>query len=314
MASVRGFCLNLPQQQQRRERLQRHLAGLGLPGPYTLFAARRGAVDPVERRGLSLGEDGLWRSVLDLLTQLTSGEALAGVDLIHLVEDDVELSPEFCRWVADLDFAGLPQDLDLLFTDMYMGPAVFSRRWSFFESAFAENRMHWLAGSEYTGCTSSWIIPVARLPRVLRLLRQGFDRPQRIPIDNQLRQCLQEGLLQGAISVPFLTSIDLASQAVSAIQDQSDRAVVATARVADLLRRRLSVLRDGCELEALLPLLADLVSPAQLSAHLGVLVEAIQQDKGFQYRVDPRLFDQPGNPQAKRPQTSRARSRSASGL
>lgn len=314
MATVRGFCLNLPEQRQRRERLLRHLAGLELPGPYVLFAAQRGEVDPAARCGLSPGEDGLWRSVLALLTQLTQDPALAFVDLVHIVEDDVELSPAFCQWVADLDPEGLPPDLDLLFTDMYMGPTVFPLRAAFFEGAFAENRMRWLAGSEYTGCTSSWLIRVGCLSRVLQLLRQAFERPRRIPIDNQLRQYLVGGQLQGAVSVPFLTSIDLESQAVSAIQDQSDRAVAATARVADLLRRRLSVLRDGRELEQLLPLLAELRTPAQLSAQLGGLVEAVQQDRGFRYRFDERLLDQPGNPQASWDQTASARSRSASGL
>ena len=291
MARLRGFCINLPEQEQRRQRLLAHLQGLPLPG-----------------------EDGLWRSVLALLEQVCSDDSLGGVDLLHIVEDDAELSPHFCRWIADLDPAACPALPDLLFTDMYTGPTVFPRRQAFFEAAFAANEVRWLDGSEYTGCTTSWLVPVGRLALVQQQLRQAYDTPQRIPIDNLVRRLLIDGALRGAVSAPFLTSIDLASQVVSAIQDRSDRAVAVTSRLADLLRRHLSVLRDPSDLEVLWPLLAELLTPSQLSQHLGALIDAVQQHKGFRYSYDPRLLDQPGNQQASRPQTASACSRSAAGL
>jgi GR25 family glycosyltransferase involved in LPS biosynthesis len=314
VAAVRGFCINLPAQQRRRERVLQHLQSLELPGRYQLFEARCGDPDPAPRRGLSRGEDGLWRSVLALLEQLLQPGALEDVDLVHILEDDVELSPQFCRWLGALDLSALRDDLDLLFTDMYAGPTVFPNRHAFFEDAFATNQLRWLAGNEYTGCTSSWLIPAGRLQRVQALLQGAYAQPRPIPIDNLLRQLLLAGELQGVISVPFLTSIDLQSQALSAIQDQSEQAVAVTARVADRLRRHLSVLRQPDDLADLLPLLAQLLPAERLSAHLGQLVAAVQAERGFKYSYDPRLLDQAGNPQANSPQTARARARSASGL
>jgi hypothetical protein len=96
MASVSGYIINLPEAVERRERLERHLHQLGIASHYTWFEAQRGADESNARRGLSPGEDGLWRSVLHLLERAELGSA----DYPHIVEDDVELSRQFWQWLC----------------------------------------------------------------------------------------------------------------------------------------------------------------------------------------------------------------------
>jgi len=293
MATVRGYIINLPEARERRQRLQSQLHQLGISQHYQWFEAQRGASSPAKRRGLSPGEDGLWRSVLQLLHQAELGQA----DYLHILEDDAEVSGAFWQWLTGLSTK--PSQEQLLFTDMYAGASVFPGLLSALQPIRANRQQAWLGGKAYTGCTTSWLIHRAHLPLVRQRLSEAYGAmAARIPIDNLLRRLIQSGQLSARVSLPFLTSIHLGDQRHSAIQQQEDHAIHHTRLLGALLRRRLSVLHTSTDLEMLGPLLASLLGPEGLDAWLAErLVPDLQQRKALRYRLDRRLLQEPGNPQ-----------------
>lgn len=122
----------------------------------------------------------------------------------------------------------------------------------------------------------------------------------RIPLDNQLRRLVLGGELKAAISLPFLTSINLAEQNASSIQQDEEAAVKATRLLGALLRRRLSVLQQPDDLDTLGSLLSILLDSDGVNQWLATgLIPALQQQQALRYRFDPRLLAEPGNDQAR---------------
>jgi hypothetical protein len=294
MASVRGYIINLPEAEERRQRLQRHLHQLGIASHYQWFTAQRGARSSDERRGLSPGEDGLWRSVLLLLEQAELGSA----SYLHIVEDDAELSGAFWQWLCALD-AQAPLE-QILFTDMYAGASVYPGLLKALQRLRQQKGQGWLGSKAYTGCTTSWLIHRDHLAQVRQVLLKAYSQDEaRIPIDNFLRRLLQSGQLRARVSLPFLTSIHLGEQRGSSIQLEETRAIQCTRMLGALLRRRLSVLHTADDLKDLGPLLEALLgadATDEWMAHQ--LLPALQQRKALRYRLDPRLQHEVGNPQA----------------
>jgi hypothetical protein len=294
MASVSGYIINLPEAVERRERLERHLHQLGIASHYTWFEAQRGADESNARRGLSPGEDGLWRSVLHLLERAELGSA----DYLHIVEDDVELSRQFWQWLCALA-PQAPQE-HILFTDMYAGCSVFTALLGVAQQIRQRQEQGWLGGQVYTGCTTSWLIHRQHLDQVHQRLLEAYNQPTtRIPIDNLLRRLLQTGHLSARISLPFLTSIHLGAQMCSSIQLEESPAVQSTRLLGTVLRRRLSVLSTAQDLLELGPLLEALLGSDNTDQWLAeVLIPHLHRQGALRYRRDPRLLVEPGNPQA----------------
>jgi hypothetical protein len=295
MAALAGRVISLPVAKARQARLASHLQSLGIHKHYSFFPALRGSVEPDERRGLSPGEDGLWKSVLAVLS-----EPLSGADYLHILEDDAELSHQFWRWLQRQ-----PQhnsEIHLLFTDMYAGPTLYPALLARAQQARQDNQIQWLAGQAYTGCTTSWLIPQQQVSTVRRALEDAYhNSAARIPLDNQLRRLVLSGELKAAISLPFLTSINLAEQTSSSIQQDEPAAVQATRLLGALLRRRLSVLQQPDDLQPLGSLLATLLDSATLDQWLATgLIPALQHHQALRYRFDARLLAEPDNGQAKR--------------
>lgn len=291
MASVRGLIINLPEQQARRERSLAQLQQLGQAASYALLEAERGCDDPLERRGLSRGEDGLWRSVLKALSS-----DLRDAEYLHLLEDDAQLSPQFFPWLASVPAD--PPPVMLVFTDMYVGPMNYGDLLNLMRQALASQRFGWLSGDAYSGCTSSWLIHRSHLPGVRQALESYYHgAQQRIPIDNYLRRLIQEGTLTARVSLPFLTSIDLASQRGSTIQAEEAPRVLATRLFEALLRRRLSLLQSAEDLEPLGGLIGELMTGDQINQWLAGTAKFGTNIQMYRYRLDPRLLDEPDNPQ-----------------
>lgn len=293
MEQAEGIIINLPEAKARKERLTQHLQNLGLGSKYIYFPALRGSTSAAERRSLSPGEDGLWKSVLTILKEHRSKATY-----LHILEDDAELSPQFWQWLKNQ--TEHISNHHILFTDMYAGPTVYPKLLKLVNQARKANQISWLSGQAYTGCASSWLIPSQHQTTVYSALAQAYhNSAHRIPLDNQLRRLIADGKLKAAISLPFLTSINLAEQATSSIQQDEAAAVKATRLLGALLRRRLSVLQQPEDLEALGPLLSTLLDGASLDQWLATgLIPTLQEQQALRYRFDPRLLSEPDNDQA----------------
>jgi hypothetical protein len=104
---------------------------------------------------------------------------------------------------------------------------------------------------------------------------------------------------KAAISLPFLTSINLAEQSSSSIQQDEDPAVNATRLFGALLLRRLSVLDQPEDFGTLGSLLSPLLDSDRVNQLLATgLIPELQKQHALHYRFDPRLLAEPGNDQA----------------
>jgi GR25 family glycosyltransferase involved in LPS biosynthesis len=306
---VRGFVLNLASAAQRRDRITSHLAQMALPGRYDIIEARLGNSDKQHRGQLSVGEDGLWQSCLALLEQALA-ENLA-VDYIHILEDDCILSTQFCAWAHRIVADKMPPHA-LLFTDMFVEATLFAQLQPHAAAAFAEQRVQVMPGVHYSGCTASWLIPLAMLQPLLAHLREAYQRPghEKLPLDIQLRDSIHARALDAGVTFPFLTSIDLNDQASSSIQNQKQASVAATNHFNAMLRKRLSYCRDDSDFTDLGPTLCQILNPSSKTIKqeessrlnndqwLKQLALELDEKRMFRYSFDQRLLHQPGNPQA----------------
>ena len=297
---IRGFVLNLAHASERRERIGRHLASLPLPGRYQFVAAQMGSSDPGQRGQLSRGEDGLWRSCLAVLREAcSSSEAF---DCIHILEDDAVLSQEFCAWAQEVRLDQV-SDNAVIFTDMFVEATLFAQLQPEASAAIAIPTIKLLAGQHYSGCTASWLVPRPQLEQLLDLLTQAYQKPlhQKLPLDIAIRKCLEDSDFEGAITLPFLSSIHLNDQHRSTIQDQRQPLVEATTCYNAILRRRLSFCRDENDYTELGSLLSTLLKEGKMDSWLVRLSLELESKKAFRYIHDPRLLHLPQNPQAERP-------------
>jgi GR25 family glycosyltransferase involved in LPS biosynthesis len=296
MARIRGYVINLLEAAERRGRMAQQLTDLELLPHYRLFEAKRGSSSEESRRGLSQGEDGLWRSVLALLRSAPLDEA----DYLHILEDDAVLTQAFCNWITKLS-RDSPKH-QIWFTDMYAGASVYPSLYALVKKTRANEAQAWMGGKGYTGCTSSWLIHRDHIQKVHNELAYAYNNlEKRIPIDNLLRRLLQEGKLTAQISIPFLTSIHLDEQQQSSIQTQETIAVQATRVFGAILRRRLSHAQSPEDARLLGPTLAQLLPEEEINEWLAQdLIDNLKQRKALRYRYDPRLLEEKGNPQALR--------------
>ena len=301
MTQLKGVFINLDDQRERRSRLEQHLGQLGLEGRYQRFSAVRGDPDRARERGLNPGEFGLWQSWLDLLQSASASEAF---DYLHIVEDDVELSREFVVFSEGLNPDG--GAFDLLVTDMYVNPSI-HRALALQHDQQRRQRVIDVRSDLYTGCLASVLIHRQRIGPVLEQLKQPFEATYRLlPLDNALRQLQQQSKLRIARTLPFLTGVQPDSITRSSIQPrrQQDAEVLLTQRICSNLRRQLSVLCHNkltAELADLLEQLAKTRGPDQgWSTRIGIsqtLMDLADQQDLLRFASDPRLFDQPDNPQ-----------------
>ena len=301
MTQLQGVFINLDDQLERRSRLEQHLNQLGLQGRYKRFSAVRGDPDQARERSLNPGEFGLWQSWLQLLQ---SASASKGFDYLHIVEDDVELSSEFVEFSEGLNPA--VGAFDLLVTDMYVNPSI-HRALAMQHDQQRRQRAIDVHSDLYTGCLASVLIHRRRIGPVLEQLNRLFEASRRLlPLDNALRQLQQQGKLRIGRTLPFLTGVRADSITHSSIQprQKQDAEVLLTQRICSNLRRQLSVLCHNkltAELADLLEQLAKTRGTDQgwhtrISISQSLMTLAEQQDL-LRFAADPRLLDQPDNPQ-----------------
>ena len=96
MAKIKGFYINLEAEKEREKILIKELSEKGRLEVYSRFSAIEGDKAGAEEKGLSKGEDGLWKSWIKLLENVKTDEK--NFDYIHIIEDDVIISDEFYKF------------------------------------------------------------------------------------------------------------------------------------------------------------------------------------------------------------------------
>jgi len=204
-----GLFINLDRSVERRQRLEAQLRKFNLQERYSRFAALDcyGSSDAVG--GVTTSEHACFRShYLALESASTKGVT------VHIMEDDVELTPQLEQIICSFDSGGSFDDFDIVFTDTAV--ALNSELVQHYKSLFdayrrgqppkvsvidIKNRYQW--GSE------SYLVPSKAIVKVLSILRRGLEAGPQLPIDLFLRQEAHAGRLRLGCIFPFITSVQL---------------------------------------------------------------------------------------------------------
>ncbi len=210
-----GYYINLDRSASRRASVEGQLRALGLERTYSRFAAVEGRDAAAVAGSITSGEYGCFASHAQLLSA-----AAVGTRHVHVVEDDVLLSPELPSVMGSLVSRGVLDSFDLIFTDTFvpLEPAhirsyeqAYRRRKPLgsHEAFLREVSLIDLKGV-YWACTSSYVAARRSLRRIAALLNDALRAGPSAPVDLYLRHLVNNGELKAAVCLPFVTSIDLA--------------------------------------------------------------------------------------------------------
>ena len=118
MAGLEGFWLNLDRCGERAFWMQKRLGELGLSVHYQRVAGVEGDVAEASCRGLKQGEWGAWQGWIRMLDRASQSSA----SVVHLMEDDIDISDSFVRLVEDDLLNGLVVRKHVFCTDAYVSP------------------------------------------------------------------------------------------------------------------------------------------------------------------------------------------------
>jgi len=115
---LQGFWLNLDRCGERATWMQNRLGELGLSLQYQRVAGVEGDDAEASFRGLKSGEWGAWQGWIRMLNRASQSSA----PVVHLMEDDVDISDSFLKLIADDLLFGLIARRQIVCTDAYVSP------------------------------------------------------------------------------------------------------------------------------------------------------------------------------------------------
>jgi GR25 family glycosyltransferase involved in LPS biosynthesis len=244
-----GVYINLDRSAGRREQMEAQLARLGLKDRYARFPAADGSALNVPRSTLRPGELGCFVSHYRVLQ-----EARGLGKCVHILEDDAVLSEHVRPVIEDAAAAGPFERFDILFTDtlvsLHLG-MLKGLKAAFDATALPPVRPLRLAdlqvidlAQQNFACTTSLVVGVNSIERVVGLYRAELDRGPTRPVDLFIRDCLQAGTLRAACLFPFVTSFDLKEVAATTIAGGAGQAANPSVAVLAVLRYLFFVGRD----------------------------------------------------------------------
>ena len=198
-----GYFINLDRSQDRLRAVEAELARAGLLERTRRFSAVDGATLDMAGIEVSRGEAGCLLSHLGVLE--------AGREdgrHFHVMEDDILLAESFPHHLAAIIGDGLIERFDLIFTDMFVP----------FDTAIVLDFMtrldEWRANGTfkvmdgiYFGCTSSYVVNIKSVDKIIRLLRQHIEAGMTTPLDIFWRDQVAAGALNAACLFPFVSSV-----------------------------------------------------------------------------------------------------------
>lgn len=233
MVSLQGFWLNLDRCEERALWMRNRLSELGLSVRYQRVAGVEGNVAQATCRGLKPGEWGAWQGWIRMLDQASQSSAA----VVHLMEDDVDISDLFLGLVEDDLLCELMARRHIVCTDAYVSP----RQCLALLHAVAEARRdgrHWL---EVTGgfkipCLNSLLMAPCVAGRLCAQLQEILNTAGSL---HAVDVAIAEVSNSWSTIVPFVTSpkLQLASAGETRGEDEVDSLLSRDALT--LLRRSL---------------------------------------------------------------------------
>jgi GR25 family glycosyltransferase involved in LPS biosynthesis len=243
-----GFYINLDRNTQRRQRLERNLAEVGVSDRYQRIAAVDGrAVAGQYKTKLDPGNLGLFLSHARVLEAAGDGKRH-----LHILEDDAVLGKDALNYLeVVLEQADEQRsDWDLLFTEIYVTPAslelfrILSGAVEKFRRTGGATVLD-LKEITFSG-TSSMFINRKSLDKYASLVAAGCK--QKNPVDLFIRRQVHDGRLNALLTVPFLTTVSDDSLQSDITIDTSDARAL-TDTVLTALRRAFAMGADVAAIE-----------------------------------------------------------------
>jgi GR25 family glycosyltransferase involved in LPS biosynthesis len=203
----RGIFINLDRSVDRRTRLEAQLRKFNLEERYSRFSAFDGYASAEVPGSITAGEHACFRSHYTAL----EGASSKGVT-IHIMEDDVELSPQLEQIICSLDEGGALDNFDIVFTDMAVDLDLeLLRNYKKLFDTYWRRRPRKLSvigiNNQYRWGSESYLVPSKAVSKVLSVLHGGLEAGPQLPVDVFLRQEAHAGRLRLGCIFPFVTSI-----------------------------------------------------------------------------------------------------------
>ena len=220
-----GFYINLDRSTGRRAAVESRLAALGMAETYSRFAAIDGHVWTGPAGNLSPGALGCFASHVGVLQRACGAGAH-----VHVLEDDVVLSPELGPALVRILAQRALDEFDILYTDVFVPVDSLTlmayererRRMVHVdpqtrEETFRGMRVVDLRGRAWASL-SSYIVADRAVERVAGLLDAELRGGPSQPVDLVVRALVNAGTLRAACTIPFLTTLDLSLDLDSTIR------------------------------------------------------------------------------------------------
>lgn len=226
----RGYFINLDRSEERRREIQDQLQRLDLSERYERFPAVEGRL--LNRREFQRrpAEAACFLSHLGVL------EAGRRHDThVHVMEDDVILGGPVARCLDAIIEHGLLARYDLIYTDTLVPfkPDLVRQYLLLCEHAASGPtsggglngiQLMNLRGRFYA-CHASYLVNKDSLEKLIGLLRPHVDAGMPLPIDIYLKNLVNEGVLNAACTVPFLTGTRLEETLTTTVQGEYEAIV-----------------------------------------------------------------------------------------
>ena len=233
MVHLQGFWLNLDRCEERAFWMRNRLGALCLSEQYQRIAGVEGDVSEAVSRGLKPGEWGAWQGWIRMLDRASQSSAA----VVHLMEDDVDISESFLTLVEDDLLSSLMDRRHIVCTDAYVSP----RQCLALFHAVEEARLHGRPWLEVTGgfkipCLNSLLM----VPDVAGRL---YEQLQKILNNAGPLRAVDIAIAEVSNSwttiVPFVTSPKLRLASSGETREEDDANSLLSRDALTLLRRSL---------------------------------------------------------------------------
>jgi hypothetical protein len=209
---MRGYYINLDRKPERRRRMEAEFSRFKLSSFYERVSAVDGQPGAPEK---AAGAFGCFRSHL----KVAEIGARAG-SAIHVLEDDAILSSRLKPFLASPACAAALQRYDLLFLDMWVKNEAIPRYRDALARARGGYELMDLRGIRISA-TDSYLVGQRSLKKLAVMLAGEAAKGPRVAVDVFYWKMVEAGFLTAAVTVPFLTCVDIETGAESSIQKLS---------------------------------------------------------------------------------------------
>jgi hypothetical protein len=272
-----GFYINLDRSTDRRERIEGELAHIGLGGRYSRFSAIDGNALHYPNPHLKDSEIGCFTSHARVLIENKDCP-----QPLHVIEDDIVLSPVVERMLDQLIEGGALTAFDLVYTDVIipMTDAYCVKFKSLYDTSVKRDKtgeiesisfsMINMRGVEFTS-TSSFLINPQSIGKLAALYEDELKRGARVAIDHFISNLCNSGGIKVGCLFPFITSVPIGNCFDSTI---GGRTGLLFAFASTVFRHSFYV---GCDLARCLEETSRVFPPPQSSDPHGQLITRLME-------------------------------------